>query len=89
MRHGLTAREYREHFELEVKRGITPDFLRKAWGDTARANGTVSNLQAGAKYRFKKGQEGIGVYERSPVTLARLKDLHKMTAVYKKSILKK
>ena len=75
--HGMTGREYREHFELEVKRGVVPEWYRKLKGDQALDNKTYKNLENGAKFRFKKGQEGVGVYKRSPETIKRLKNLHK------------
>jgi hypothetical protein len=75
--HGMTGREYREYFELEVKRGVVPDWYRKVKGDQAIDNETYKNLVKGAKFRFKKGQEGVGVYKRSPITLERLKNQHK------------
>jgi len=76
--HGMTAREYREYFDLEVKRGTTPKWFRKMKGDQALKNGTYKNLDIGAKYRFKKGQKGVGKYERSPITLERLSKLYKL-----------
>ena len=75
--HHITAREYREQFELEVKRGTVPEWYREKKGKQALDNETYKNLEAGAKYRFKKGQEGVGVYKRSPITLERLKNQHK------------
>ena len=79
--HGLTGREYREKFELEVKRGVVPEWYRKLKGDQALDNETYKNLEAGAKFRFKKGQKGIGKYKRSPATLKRLKSLHQARKV--------
>ena len=76
IRHGMTGREYREKFHLEVKRGITPNWYRKLKGDQALDNETYLNLEKGMKYRFKKGQKGIGKYKRSPITLERLGSLH-------------
>lgn len=75
--HGMSAREYREYFNLEVKKGTTPEWFRKVKGDIALENGTYKNLEKGSEFRFKKGQEGVGVYERSPITIDRLKNLHK------------
>jgi hypothetical protein len=76
--HGVTGREYREHFELEVKRGVVPEWYRKLKGDQALDNKTYKNLEKGAKHRFKKGSKRAGKYERSPVTKKRLKNLHKL-----------
>ena len=70
-RHGITARQYREEYELEVKRGTVPEWYRKLKGEQALKNGTFKNLEAGAKFRFKPGDK-VGVYKRSPVTLERL-----------------
>jgi len=75
--HKMTAREYREYFELEVKRGIVPEWYRKLKGDQALDNETYKNLEKGAKFRFKKGDKTAGRYKRSPVTLERLKNQHK------------
>ena len=70
--HHMTAREYRERFELEVRRGIIPDWYRKIKGDIALDNETYKNLEKGVKYRFKKGEKGVGVYKRSPITIKKL-----------------
>lgn len=75
--HGVTAREYRENFDLEVKRGIVPKWYREMKGEQAIENETYKNLEAGAKYRFKKGQKGVGVYKRSPITIERVRNLRK------------
>ena len=71
--HKMNGRQYREYFELEVKRGVVPEWYRKLKGDQAIDNETYKNLEAGAGFRFKKGQIGCGVYKRSPITMERLK----------------
>lgn len=76
--HGVTGRQYREHFELEVKRGFVPDWYRKLKGDITMDNDTFENLKHGAYYQFKNGDKNIGKYKRSPVTIERLKNLHKL-----------
>lgn len=81
--HGVTAREYREAYDLEVKRGTVPEWYREMKGQTALENGTVENLKAGARYRFVKGDKRAGKYKRSPVTLDRLRNLKQ---TYKKKI---
>jgi hypothetical protein len=58
-----------------VKRGVVPEWYRKLKGDQALDNETYLNLEKGMKYRFKKGQNGIGRYKRSPITLKRLRGL--------------
>ncbi len=87
--HKMTGREYREKFELEVKKGVVPKWYKKKKGKIALQNKTFKNLKAGEKYRFKKGQEGVGVYQRSPITLARLKNLYKFNKKNKKNVCKK
>lgn len=71
--HGMDAREYREEYNLEVKRGIVPPDLRETLTRNVIENGTIENLKKGQKYWFKKGQKGVGVYKRSPITIQRLK----------------
>jgi len=81
--HGMTGREYREYFKLEVKRGVVPDWYRKLKGDQAIDNETYKNLVAGAKFRFKKGDKKAGRYERSPITIEKLRQNVKKTRVKK------
>lgn len=76
-RHGMTAREYREYYDLERKRGIVPEWYRKQKGDKTLSNKTFLNLKAGAKFRFVKGDKRAGRYERSHVTMERLKNQFK------------
>ena len=77
-RHGFeTAREYREYFDLEVKRGIVPEWYREFKGDQVFENGTVKNLKAGKQFWFKPGDARAGKYQRSPITLERLSQLGK------------
>lgn len=80
--HGVGGREYRENFNLEVKRGVVPAWYREMKGEQCIENETFQNLKAGAKFRFKKGQSGVGVYKRSPITLERLSALGK-SRIYK------
>lgn len=73
-RHGYeSCRQYREEFGLEVKRGVVPGWYRKLKGNTALENGTFKNLKAGKKYWFKPGDPRAGKYERSQITINRLK----------------
>ena len=76
-KHNLTAREYREYFDLDVKKGILPAWYKKLKGDLALENGTFKNLRAGEKFWFKEGDSRAGKYQRSHITLERLKVLHK------------
>ena len=75
LRHGLTGREYREKFDLEVKKGIVPEWYRKLKGDQALDNETFKNLEKGTKYRFVKGDKKAGRYKRSHITIEKLQSL--------------
>lgn len=74
--HGVSGREYRENFDLEVKRGTVPEWYRKLKGEQAIENGTYKNLKKGAVYRYKRGDTEAGRYKRSPITMQRLKKLY-------------
>lgn len=82
-KHNMTAREYREYFDLEVKKGILPAWFKKVKGDLALENGTFKNLRAGKKHWFKEGDSRAGRYRRSHITLERLKVLHKFNKLNK------
>ena len=69
--HGLTAREYREKYGFDVKRGQVPEELRETLATNAIENGTAKNLQNGSKFRFKVGHRMS--YTRSTQTMERLK----------------
>jgi predicted transcriptional regulator len=83
--HGITAREYREQFKLEVKKGIVPKWYREMKGEQCIENGTVENLKKGKKFRFVKGQKGPGIYKRSEITIARLREQIKNIRKIKKN----
>lgn len=71
--HGMSAREYKEEFGLDVKKGILSDEDREVMRRHALANKMDEQLRkAGAKTRFKKGQEGLGKFKRSQQTRERL-----------------
>lgn len=53
-RHNLTAREYKENYDLPLKSGIIPRWYKDLKGNQAMENGTFKNLEKGAKFRFKK-----------------------------------
>ncbi len=53
--HHITARKYRELYDLPVKKGITPDWYKELKAKYAIENGTWKNLQIGKKYQYKKG----------------------------------
>lgn len=56
-RHGMTCREYRELYDLPVKRGILPQDLRELKSEQVKENGTYNNLKAGKKYLFVKNDK--------------------------------
>lgn len=66
-------REYKQFYGLDVKRGIIKNKLRKFKAKQTLENGTVKNLEAGAKYRFVKGDKRAGAYKRSLQTIRRLR----------------
>lgn len=76
--HGMTAREYREQYGFDVKRGQLPPDYRELKAEHVFENRTVENLEAGKEFRFKKGQEGIGVYKRSEQTMKRLRGMDQL-----------
>lgn len=55
-KHKITAREYRQMFDLPLKRGITSAGYRKVKRDAVFENGTVNNLstEKAKSNRFKK-----------------------------------
>ena len=75
--HHITAREYREEYGFDVKRGQLPEDLRELKEQRCRETGTINNLKGGKKYWFSKGDKKAGRYSRSAETLKRLKNLHK------------
>jgi endogenous inhibitor of DNA gyrase (YacG/DUF329 family) len=75
--HGYgSAREYKETYDLEVKKGVIPEWYRELKGEEALKNGTFKNLQAGERFRFKPGDPKAGLYHRSHITIDRIRKLH-------------
>lgn len=81
--HKISARKYRERFELEVKRGTVPQWYREIKGKLALENKTYKNLEIGAKFRFKKG-DTVPKYKRSKITIEKIKENCSHTAAHKK-----
>jgi len=76
--HGYeSARDYREEYGFDVKKGQLPEDYRKLKAGHVFENGTINNLKVGKKYWFKKGEVGVGKYNRSQQTMERLKVLCK------------
>lgn len=72
-----SAREYREEYGFDVKRGQLPEDYRELKAQLAKEKGGIKNLKKGCIYWFKKGDTTIGIYKRSKQTLERLKSLYK------------
>lgn len=54
--HKLLAKEYKEFFDLPLKRGVIPEWYQKIKSDIAKGNGTAYLLpKAGMRTRYKKG----------------------------------
>lgn len=70
--HGYTAREYREEYGFDVKRGQLPEDYREKKAKQAFECGGVKNLEQGKKFWFKKGDPRVGNYKRSEQTKERL-----------------
>ena len=75
--HKISAREYRKEYGFDVKRGQLPEKDREVIRNHTLKNGTIKNLENGKRFWFKKGDYGIGRYQRSKQTLERLSQLHK------------
>ena len=73
--HKITAREYREEYGFDVKRGQTRGWYKELKSEQAYTCGGLVNLLKGIQFWFHKGQKGIGTYKRSKQTLDRLKHL--------------
>lgn len=83
-RHKITARQYREQYGFDVKRGQLSQDLLELKSRQVFENRTVDNLKVGRKFWFKAGATDIGRYKRSDQTLARLKILHSYRKYNKK-----
>ena len=73
-RHNLTARDYRKIYGFDIKRGQLPPDFKKSKAMQAIKCGGAKNLKLGEKFRFRKGDNWLGNYERSEQTKARLKN---------------
>lgn len=72
-RHGYTsAREYREDYGFDLKKGQLPKDYRELKARKAIECGGVKNLVIGKKFWFIKGDKKAGRYVRSKETLERL-----------------
>jgi len=72
-RHGMTAREYREDMNLEVKRGLLRGEHREYLSELAIRNGMADQIrEAGRPYRFVKGGP-VPHYKRAPETIEKIR----------------
>ena len=77
--HKITARQYREEYGFDVKKGQLPEDYKELKAKQAiECGGAVNLITYGKKYWFKKGQKGVGVYERSPQTMERLRTMKQL-----------
>jgi len=70
----MTAREYKQLIDVDVKRGLIPEHYREIKKDAFWNSPTLGNLKKGKKYWFKKGSKIAGRYHRSKQTMDRLKN---------------
>lgn len=56
-KHGVSARDYKEAFELPFGKGLLPEYLKEIKREAVFSNGTVKNLKKGSFKRFKKGED--------------------------------
>lgn len=69
--HKVKAREYKQRFGLDVKKGLVTHDIKEKQRKHTLENGTIENLKLGEEFRFRKGQ--VPKYKRSKETLERLK----------------
>lgn len=71
-KHQISARQYKESFGLDVKRGIATQEYREKMRALLKPQSVQAIIIGGKKSRFKKGVSNN--YKRSEQTLKRLKD---------------
>jgi len=72
-RHKIGHRTYKRMIGADVGKGRLPERTKRIKRVYVFGNGTVENLKKGIQTRYKKGQKGVGVYQRSKETINRLK----------------
>lgn len=86
-RHGMNAREYKKEFGLDNKKGLMTEQARETMKKHTEKNRKIvidrNLLIGGVKTRYKKGDNGIGTYERSSQSKKRLSKLYTLTKVFK------
>lgn len=50
----LTAKQYKEYFDLPVKKGITPKWYKEFKAEQCKNNGTIENMKGGKKFWYHK-----------------------------------
>lgn len=76
-RHGFeTARDYRIHYGLDRKSGLTTGDYRELKSRQVFVTGNIKNLNKGKKYWYVVNDPRAGRYVRSKQTMERLKKLY-------------
>jgi hypothetical protein len=81
-----TAREYREEFGYDVKKGQLVPSLKELKGKQALENKTYLNLRVGKKFWFKPGDKRAGRYHRSQETIIRLMNQFRSGSPYRSNL---
>jgi hypothetical protein len=50
----LTAKQYKEYFDLPIKKGITPKWYKELKAEICKNNGTIKNMKGGKKFWYHK-----------------------------------
>lgn len=77
-KHNVTAREYKETFNIAYQKGLIPEELKIIKRDHVFHNKTVNNLNSGAETRFTPGED------RCYDGLIKRKSLHQIKGFKKK-----
>jgi len=85
-KHGMSAREYKENFGLDVKKGIATKEYKDKMRNLLKPQSIQAVIIGGKKSRFIKGVSNN--YKRSEQTLKRLKDRWKNVSNLKGRMIK-
>jgi hypothetical protein len=79
-RHGMTSRDYKAKWGINMKESLMGEELRGRLSKAAFRTGVYKNVAEGGKtYWFKKGESTFQKYRRSEQTKKRLRLLRKAT----------
>ncbi|MFA6201482.1 MAG: MucR family transcriptional regulator [Bacteroidales bacterium] len=78
--HGISTRDYKIKFGLNVKQGLISDKMKDLKRKQAFKYKTYENnlVKLGIGTRFKKGEHRVGKYKRSMQTMETIKVLNKL-----------